>query len=625
MTVDPQAQAVLDRMAALNLPSFREVGHLRARAGFDRQPPAGLPVEVGSTEDRTIPGPDGDELPIRIYRPTRARSEGVLLFFHGGGWVVGSVNSHDLVARALTEKAGCVTISVDYRLAPEHPFPAGPEDCYAATVWAVDRATELGIDPTKVAVAGDSAGGNLAAAVALMCRDRGGPALVHQALIYPVTDFDDSTGSMVANAEGYGLTRDTMAWFHDAYAPTAADRANPYAAPNRATDLSGLAPATVIVAGYDPLHDEGVAYAQKLQDAGVSTELMRYPGQFHGFFSMSKFIGEASRAQEQVASALRGAFNPRKNAGTRLPGTPEPMHTWTGHGGVTIAGDAWGDPNGPLVLLLHGGGQTRHAWKGTGEKLGAAGYYAVALDARGHGDSDWAPRYGHDLMVADLVAVVEALGGRRPVLVGASMGGGVSLEAVGDDHVDATALVLVDMAPRLEPEGVDKILAFMDGRPEGFASLDEVADAIASYQPHRERPRNTEGLGKNVRLGPDGRYHWHWDPNWRGSKPDLEVMYQRQAACARKLTLPTLLVRGGLSDVLSEEGAQSFLELCPHASYVNVTGASHMVAGDRNDIFATSVIEFLARVVPVEGEPVQPPHEVTPPEIHPDGGLHDIP
>jgi pimeloyl-ACP methyl ester carboxylesterase len=315
------------------------------------------------------------------------------------------------------------------------------------------------------------------------------------------------------------------------------------------------------------------------------------------------------------------------SAGARLPGTPEPAHHWPGAGGVRIAGDSWGDPGGPLVLLLHGGGQTRHAWKGTGALLGDAGYHAVAFDSRGHGDSDWAPdgRYGHDAMVGDLVAVVDALGGRRPVLVGASMGGGVSLEAVGDDHVDATALVLVDIAPQLEPEGVGKILSFMDQRPEGFGSLEEVADAIASYQPHRSRPTDLTGLGKNVRLGDDGRYRWHWDPSWRTGTPDLEAMYRRQAACARKLSLPTLLVRGGLSDVLSEEGARSFLELCPHAEYVNVTDASHMVAGDRNDIFASSVIDFLARVVPVDGPPAQPPHELHPHHEGPEVDLHDIP
>lgn len=312
-------------------------------------------------------------------------------------------------------------------------------------------------------------------------------------------------------------------------------------------------------------------------------------------------------------------------AGARLPGTPEPMHRWPGHGGVTIAGDSWGDPDGPLVLLQHGGGQTRHAWKGAGETLGAAGYHAVAFDARGHGDSDWAPdgTYGQDVMVRDLERVVEALGGRRPVLVGASMGGGVSLVAVGEDHVDATALVLVDIAPRVELEGVDNIRAFMEQKPEGFASLEEVADAIASYQPHRPRPRTLDGLAKNVRLGEDGRYHWHWDPRFRTGRRDLQHRQGRLEDCARALRLPTLLVRGGLSDILSEEGAQSFLELCPHAEYVNVTGAAHMVAGDRNDVFATSVIDFLTRTVPVDGSPVQPAHAPTHPPSP--GDILDIP
>ncbi len=315
------------------------------------------------------------------------------------------------------------------------------------------------------------------------------------------------------------------------------------------------------------------------------------------------------------------------SAGTRLPGTPEPMHFWQGAGGVRIAGDSWGNPNGPLVLLQHGGGQTRHAWKGAGERLGAAGYHAVAFDARGHGDSDWAPDgvYGQDIMVEDLKCVVAALGDRRPVLVGASMGGGTSLVAVGEDHVDATALVIVDIAPRVEPQGVDKIQAFMSRKPEGFSSLQEVADAIAGYQPHRTRPRTLDGLAKNVRLGADGKYRWHWDPRFRAGKRDLEKRRVRLEACARSLTLPTLLVRGGLSDVLSEEGAQEFLKLCPRSEYVNVTGAAHMVAGDRNDIFGNAVIEFLSRVVPAGGVPVQPAHSTRPHHEGLAGDLNDVP
>ena len=315
------------------------------------------------------------------------------------------------------------------------------------------------------------------------------------------------------------------------------------------------------------------------------------------------------------------------SAGKRLPGTPNPMHFWTGVGGVRIAGDSWGKPNGPLVLLQHGGGQTRHAWKGAGEKLGAAGYYAVAFDARGHGDSDWAPDglYGQDVMVEDLKRVVAALGSRRPVLVGASMGGGTSLVAVGEDHVDATALVLVDIGPRIEPEGIDKIHTFMNQKPEGFDSLQEVADAIASYQPHRSRPRALDGLAKNVRLGADGKYRWHWDPRYRTARRDLEKRRERLEACSRRLTLPTLLVRGGLSDVLSEAGAQEFLKLCPHSEYVNVTGAAHMVAGDRNDIFGNAVIAFLARVVPADRGPAQPAHTTHPHHEGPPGDVNDVP
>lgn len=303
------------------------------------------------------------------------------------------------------------------------------------------------------------------------------------------------------------------------------------------------------------------------------------------------------------------------------------MHFWPGAGGVRIAGDSWGDANGPLVILQHGGGQTRHAWKNVGEILGNAGFHAVAFDARGHGDSEWAPdgHYGQDVMVEDLKSVVAALGNRRPALVGASMGGGTSLVAIGEDHVDATALVLVDIAPQIEPEGVDKIQAFMSQKPEGFDSLQEVADAIAAYQPHRQRPRNLDGLAKNVRLGAGGKYHWHWDPLFRAGKRDTAMRQQRFEACARRLTLPTLLVRGGLSDVLSEEGARAFLELCPHSEYVNVTNAAHMVAGDRNDIFGNAVIGFLSRAVPVGGVPVQPPHQPKPHREGPAGEINDVP
>lgn len=318
---------------------------------------------------------------------------------------------------------------------------------------------------------------------------------------------------------------------------------------------------------------------------------------------------------------------PSFNAGQRLPGTPEPMHYWRGSTGNRIAGDSWGDPEGPLVLLQHGGGQTRHAWKKVGLTLGTAGYHAISFDARGHGDSDWSADgiYSQDAMVADLECVIAQLGDGRPVLVGASMGGGTSLVAVGEDHVDATALVLVDVAPRLEGDGVDKIQAFMSWKPSGFDSLQEVADAIASYQPHRKPPGSLSGLAKNVRLGADKKYHWHWDPRFRDISRNLEERQQRLEKCSRRLTLPTLLVRGGLSDVLSEAGAEEFLRLVPHSEYVNVVGAAHMVAGDRNDSFGDAVIEFLSRSVPVDGQPVQGPHALQPRSDCPPGNVNDIP
>lgn len=315
------------------------------------------------------------------------------------------------------------------------------------------------------------------------------------------------------------------------------------------------------------------------------------------------------------------------SAGERLPGTPDPMFRWEGAGGVSLAGDAWGDPAGPLVLLQHGGGQTRHAWKNAGEALGRAGYRAIAFDARGHGDSDWAPDglYSQDAMVDDLLCLLRALGNPRPVLVGASMGGGTSLVAAGEDRVDATALVLVDIAPRIEPEGVEKIGAFMRQKPEGFDSLEEVAAAIGAYQPHRKPPRDLAGLAKNLRRAPNGKFRWHWDPRFLGLRRELDKRQARLEACARALRLPTLLVRGGLSDVLSEEGARDFLALAPHAEYANITDAGHMVAGDRNDVFGHAVIDFLSRTVPLQGEPRQLPHALSPHHEGPPGDITDVP
>jgi len=270
--------------------------------------------------------------------------------------------------------------------------------------------------------------------------------------------------------------------------------------------------------------------------------------------------------------------------------------TYTGSTGLRLIGDAWGPADAPPVLLLHGGGQTRHAWGGTARTLAQRGWYAVALDLRGHGDSEWCPEgdYMIDTYVADLHKVLGHFR-QKPVLVGASLGGMTSLITEGEAPQSvSTALVLVDITPRVEQEGVDRILAFMSAYPNGFANLDECADHIASYIPHRPRPTDLRGLAKNLRLGKDGRYRWHWDPNMinpRRRRRDPE----RLLAAARSLKVPTMLVRGKISDVVSDETTNEFLEAVPHAKYVDVADAGHMVAGDRNDLFSKAVIEFLTQ------------------------------
>lgn len=280
---------------------------------------------------------------------------------------------------------------------------------------------------------------------------------------------------------------------------------------------------------------------------------------------------------------------------------PRPL-TLTSHDGIALAADAWGDPGNAPVLLLHGGGQTRFAWGETAERLAADGWYAVSMDQRGHGESAWAPdkNYSVDAFVDDVKAVAEQLGG-MPVLVGASLGGIAALIAEGESHPAlAAALVLVDIAPRIEASGALRIIQFMQNKPEGFASLDEAADAVASYLPHRRRPSDLSGLAKNLRRTPDGRLRWHWDPAFlepgHGPRPGQDTDRMRKAA--RKLSVPTLLVRGRLSDLLSEEGARDFLALVPHARFADVTDAGHMVAGDRNDRFTAAVLEFLRELRP---------------------------
>jgi pimeloyl-ACP methyl ester carboxylesterase len=260
-----------------------------------------------------------------------------------------------------------------------------------------------------------------------------------------------------------------------------------------------------------------------------------------------------------------------------------------------------------LVVLAHGGGQTRHSWGGTAKTLAARGWLAVAYDQRGHGDSAWVAdaAYASEHYARDLIAVARQLAehwGGKPVMVGASLGGIAGLIAAGELDASAwRALVLVDVTPGMKPEGVDRVLAFMGAHAEdGFASPDEAADAIAAYLPHRPRPRNLSGLAKNLRRGDDGRYRWHWDPRFLDARKDsaqhAEELEVRLKSAARRLALPVLLVRGRESELVGEAETQAFRKLVPHAEVADVSGARHMVAGDRNDVFGDAVSAFLARL-----------------------------
>ncbi|WP_433657081.1 alpha/beta fold hydrolase [Nocardia sp. CA-128927] len=280
------------------------------------------------------------------------------------------------------------------------------------------------------------------------------------------------------------------------------------------------------------------------------------------------------------------------NANNLLEPTPLRLR---GSGGLELAADQFGPVDGPLVVFLHGGGQTRHSWKQTGAKLGAAGMRVVTLDARGHGDSAWSEDgdYRRDTMVADLLLVLEQLGAPA-VVVGASMGGVTGLLATATPGGEAiSALVLVDIVARPEKAGGTRVIDFLGKHRDGFDSLEQVADAVAEYLPHRPRPKNTDGLLRNLRER-DGRWYWHWDPNMLSGWGEFaSEMTDRLEAAARKLTIPVLLVRGLLSDVVSSEGAAAFQELVPHLQLVEIGGAAHTAAGDDNDAFTDAVVQFV--------------------------------
>lgn len=273
---------------------------------------------------------------------------------------------------------------------------------------------------------------------------------------------------------------------------------------------------------------------------------------------------------------------------------------FTGSQGVELAADLTGRWGDPLVVLLHGGGQTRFSWGGTAAALAEDGFLAVAVDARGHGESDWAPDgdYSIERYADDLRRVAGQLG--RPVaLAGASLGGLTSILAAGEEPaITCTALVLVDVTPRMNETGKAAIAAFMLAHPEGFASVEEAADAVSTYLPHRPRPADVSGLRKNLRHGDDGRYYWHWDPRMLqrhpGSGPGGAQPERFEKALA-SMQLPVLLVRGGSSEVVGEEDVAAFRSVAPHAEYIDVPDAAHMVAGDRNDVFTGAVVDFLGR------------------------------
>ncbi len=309
MPLDPQLQAIRDqlekenapRLYTMSIPAARAADLEAVRAG------AGHAEPVARVTDRLIPGPATD-LPIRIYWPDRPGPWPLLVYFFGGGWSLGTIDTCDGVCRKLTNAAGCVTVAAGYRLAPEHKFPAAVHDCHAATSWVAAHAADLGADAERLAVGGDSAGGNLAAAIALLARDQGGPRILHQLLVYPNTEYQADNPSMRAGTDPYLFNVTAVQWYWGMYLESAEHGANPLASPLRAADLTGLPPATVITAEYDPLRDEGEAYATRLAAAGVPVSLTRYEGMIHGFFTMSGVLDQARTAVMFAARRLSDAF-----------------------------------------------------------------------------------------------------------------------------------------------------------------------------------------------------------------------------------------------------------------------------------------------------------------------------
>ncbi len=310
----PQTRALLDLIEQANLPPTHTLSPEEARRMYRERrhftQPA--PPEVAQLRDLEIDGPHGP-VPIRLVRPQGAPADAVLpvlVYYHGGGWTIGDLDTHDTLCRELANGAGCAVVSVDYRMGPEHRFPAAVDDCIAATYWVARNADALGVDASRMAVGGDSAGGNLAAVVAIAARDAADLPIAMQLLIYPATDQRRISASYQSNGQGYLLTQDTMTYFHDHYITDAAQDLDWRASPLLREDLSGLPPALVLTAGYDPLRDEGLQYAQRLSEAGNTATHMCFERQIHGFITMGRVIDEANAAVALCSAALRAALRP---------------------------------------------------------------------------------------------------------------------------------------------------------------------------------------------------------------------------------------------------------------------------------------------------------------------------
>jgi acetyl esterase len=316
--LDPQIRYILEQAEAKGGAPLESLTPVEARqAAIDGLAPwRGAPEPVASVEDVTIPGPEG-AIPLRIYTPERAGPRPALVYFHGGGWVLCNLDTHDVICRAIARRAGAVVIAVDYRLAPEHKFPAAVIDCYAATCWVAANAARLGVDAHRIAVGGDSAGGNLAAVMALQSRDESGPPIALQVMVYPVTDLSSfETASYREFADGYYLTAAEMEWFRGHYLTRPEDAPSKQASPLLVHDLRGLPPAVIITAECDPLRDEGEAYGARLKEAGVAVCCTRYDGMIHPFFSWSGAVRQAREAIAHVAAAVAACGGGTKTGAT---------------------------------------------------------------------------------------------------------------------------------------------------------------------------------------------------------------------------------------------------------------------------------------------------------------------